>query len=61
MDACDIVDYGVGVPGGGIAGLHRVDVVGLRFRDHAASLGEVTRYLEGLLYDKGWKDTVDLI
>ena len=44
-----------------MAGLHEVDVVGLRFRDHAASLCEVTTHLEGLLYGKGWKDTVDRI
>lgn len=47
---CDIVDYNVRPPGGGIEGLGELDVIGLRFKDKTAYLCEVTTHLDGLLY-----------
>ena len=50
---CDVVDYNVRYPGGGLEGLNELDVIGLRFRDKTAFLCEVTTHLLGMLY----KDT----
>ncbi len=58
---CDFVDYHVRRPGGGLAGLNEIDVVGLDFKSKTAYLCEVTTHLEGLLYGAGAKDTVDRI
>lgn len=47
---CDFVDYNVRRPGGGLAGLEEIDVVGLEFKSKTTYLCEVTTHLDGLLY-----------
>lgn len=56
----DFVDYNVRRPGGGLAGLNEIDVVGLNFKSKTAYLCEVTTHLDGLLY-KDSKTTVERI
>ena len=46
---CDVVDYNVRMPGGGLAGLHELDVVGLDFRNKIAYICEVTTHIQGLV------------
>ena len=50
IEGCDMVDYNVRTPGGGLAGLNELDVVGLNFRTKTAYLCEVTTHIRGLLY-----------
>jgi len=50
VEGCDFVDYNVRTPGGGLAGLNELDVVGLRFETSTAYLCEVTTHVRGLLY-----------
>ena len=47
---CDVVDYNVRPPGGGLRGLGELDVVGLDFQQSTAYLCEVTTHIRGLLY-----------
>ena len=47
---CDVVDYNVRPPGGGLKGLEELDVIGLRLSTHQAFLCEVTTHIRGLLY-----------
>lgn len=47
---CDFVDYNVRQPGGGMAGLAELDVIGLSFANGTAFLCEVTTHIRGLLY-----------
>ncbi len=47
---CDVVQYNVRPPGGGIQGLSELDVVGLNLRDKLAYLCEVTTHISGLQY-----------
>ncbi len=47
---CDVVDYNVRPPGGGLRGLDELDVVGLDFQNDIAYLCEVTTHIRGLLY-----------
>lgn len=58
---CDIVDYNVRRPGGGLAGLNELDVMGLNFKTETAYLCEVTTHLDGLLYGSSKKVTIDRI
>ena len=60
VEACDVVDYNVRVPGGGIEGLGELDVIGLKFKSKTAFLCEVTTHLLGLLY-KNNRETVDRV
>lgn len=48
LKLCDFVDYNVRRPGGGLAGLNEIDVVGLDFKSKTAYLCEVTTHLNGL-------------
>jgi len=57
---CDVVDYNVRPPGGGLGGLEEMDVVGLNLKSHRAYLCEVTTHIRGLLY-KSNKATVERI
>ena len=57
---CDFVDYNVRRPGGGLAGLNEIDVVGLNLKSKTTYLCEVTTHLDGLLYVNA-KTTVDRI
>lgn len=47
---CDVVDYNVRPPGGGLQGLEELDVVGLNLKTKTAYLCEVTTHIRGLLY-----------
>ncbi len=62
IDGCDFVDYNVRTPGGGLAGLNELDVVGLHFKTETAYLCEVTTHVAGLLYgNKGNAETVERV
>ena len=50
IKGCDFVDYNVRRPGGGLAGLDELDVIGLDFKRKIAYLCEVTTHITGLLY-----------
>ena len=54
---CDVVDYNVRRPGGGLAGLEELDVIGFHFASSTVYLCEVMTHIRGLLY-KSNKDTV---
>jgi hypothetical protein len=58
VEHCDVVDYNVRLPGGGLAGLNELDVVGFRFHDDTAFLCEVTTHLDGTLYGSSNGDTM---
>ena len=58
VENCDVVDYNVRLPGGGLAGLRELDVVGFRFRDGTAFLCEVTTHILGVVYGSGNDDTL---
>lgn len=60
-EGCDFVDYNVRSPGGGLAGLNELDVVGLSFPSETAILCEVTTHVRGLLYGAGNRSTVERI
>jgi hypothetical protein len=47
---CSFVDYNVRPPGGGMAGLGELDVVGIKPDTGEAFLCEVTTHIRGLLY-----------
>ena len=57
---CDVVDYNVRPPGGGLEGLGELDVIGLDFKFSTAYLCEVTTHIRGLLY-KNNKTSVERI
>ena len=61
IEECDVVAYNQRLPGGGMAGLGELDVIGLRFRDHTAILCEVTTHIGGLTYGKSTSDTLSRI
>ena len=62
IEQCDFVDYNVRAPGGGLAGLGELDVVGFNFRTKTAFLCEVTTHIRGLLIsNQGKDDTVPRI
>src|SRR6266849_4060802 len=50
VEECDVVDYNVRIPGGGLEGLGELDVVGLNFKAKTAFVCEVTTHILGLLY-----------
>lgn len=54
---CDVVDYNVRPPGGGLPGLEELDVIGLNFKTNTAYLCEVTTHIRGILY-KNNQETV---
>ncbi len=49
-EGCDVIDYNVRAPGGGLKGLGELDVIGLNFKTDTAFLCEVTTHIRGLLY-----------
>ncbi|HCL31247.1 MAG TPA: hypothetical protein DIC52_22830 [Candidatus Latescibacteria bacterium] len=57
VEACDVVDYNVRPPGGGLKGLGELDVIGVNFKTRTAFLCEVTTHIRGLLY-KSNRETV---
>lgn len=56
-EKCDVVDYNVRPPGGGLEGLGELDVIGFNFKTKTVFLCEVTTHIRGLLY-KDNKETV---
>jgi len=50
VEGCNFIDYNVRPPGGGLAGLNELDVIGLDFSNKKAFLCEVTTHIGGLLY-----------
>ncbi len=60
VERCDVVDYNVRPPGGGLQGLGELDVIGLNFKTETAILCEVTTHIRGLLY-KNNQETVSRI
>jgi hypothetical protein len=58
---CVFIDYNVRRPGGGLAGINEIDVIGLDFKTKTAYLCEVTTHLEGLLYGSSANATVERI
>lgn len=58
---CDFIDYNVRPPGGGVAGLAEMDVVGLKFDPAEAFLCEVSTHLEGLEYGRGYADSAERV
>lgn len=56
IEECDFVDYNVRPPGGGLEGLHELDVVGFDFKKKTVYLCEVTTHIRGLLISKNKKD-----
>jgi hypothetical protein len=50
VEKCDVVDYNVRTPGGGLEGLGELDVVGLNFKMKTAYVCEVSTHILGLLY-----------
>lgn len=61
LKGCDLVDYNVRRPGGGLVGLDELDVMGLDFKNRIAYLCEVTTHLDGLLYGSNKIDTAKRI
>jgi hypothetical protein len=57
---CDVVDYNVRPPAGGLEGLAEFDVVGLRFSDRQAYICEVVTRLEGMRYGNN-RETIQRI
>ena len=57
---CDVVDYNVRPPGGGLQGLAEFDVVGLKFGGKEAFVCEVTTHLDGLKYGNN-QETIERI
>ena len=52
---CDVVDYNVRPPDGGLEGLAEFDVVGLKFSDRLAYICEVVTHLDGINYGNNRK------
>jgi len=50
VEKCDVIDYNVRPPGGGIEGLGELDVIGLNFKTQSATICEVTTHICGLQY-----------
>ena len=50
VEHCDVVDYNVLEPGGGLRGLNELDVVGFHFATSTVYLCEATTHVTGLLY-----------
>ena len=57
VEHCDVVDYNVRPPGGGLQGLSELDVVGLNFKTKTVFLCEVATHIRGVLY-KNNQETV---
>ena len=58
---CDFVEYNVRRPGGKLAGLNELDVMGLNFKSKTAYLCEATTHLDGLQYRSGKRTTIENI
>ena len=50
IEECDVVDYNVRPPGGGLEGLNELDVLGFNFKTNTVYLCEVTTHIRGLQY-----------
>lgn len=58
---CLFVDYNVRAPGGGMAGLNELDVIGLDFDNQTAYICEVATHLQGMFYGNGSATTIQRI
>ncbi len=58
IKGCPFIQYNVRAPGGSLAGLNELDVVGLDVDTRTAYLCEVATHLGGLLYGAGNAETV---
>lgn len=58
INECDFAEYNVRRPGGKLAGLNELDVMGLDFKNKTAYLCEVTTHLDGLQYKSGKRTTI---
>jgi hypothetical protein len=58
---CDVVDYNVKPPGGGLEGMNEMDVIGLDFKKKKVYLCEVATHIGGLNYGKTYQDTFEKI
>lgn len=56
-EECDVVDYNVRPPGGGLDGLGELDVLGFNFKTNTVFVCEVTTHIRGVLY-KNNQETV---
>lgn len=54
---CDIVDYNVRPPGGGLEGLGELDVIGYDMSHKLVYLCEVTTHIQGLLIGRSYSET----
>jgi hypothetical protein len=59
-EECDVVDYNVRPPGGGLEGLKELDVVGYNFKTNSVFMCEVTTHIQGLLIGNN-RQTVERI
>lgn len=50
IEKCDVVDYGVRSPDGGLKGLNEIDVVGMHFATSTVFLCEAITHIQGALY-----------
>lgn len=57
VEECDVVDYSVRPPGGGLEGLGELDVLGFNFKTGTVFVCEVPTHIRGLLY-KNNQETV---
>jgi hypothetical protein len=58
---CDFIEYSVRRPGGHLAGLNELDVMGLDFKNKTAYLCEVTTHQGGALYGSSKSGTIETI
>jgi hypothetical protein len=56
---CGVVDYNARPPGGGLAGLGELDVIGFDFSGRKVYLCEVTTHLDGLQIGTGGAATIE--
>ena len=61
IEKCDVVDYNVRPPGGGLPGLSEFDVIGIKFHDKVAFMCEVTTHLHGLNSGTSTIDTIEKV
>lgn len=60
IEECDIIDYNVRPPGGGLKGLEELDVIGINFKTNTAYLCKATTQIRGALISNN-KKTVEKI
>ncbi len=61
IEECDVIEYNVIPPGGGIEGLGELDVIGYRFKDKSVFVCEVATHLGGLCIGNNSLDAVNKV